>query len=590
MILEFLPPKSLKSIISTCKVLSGLATEVLYTHNAKYDNSTAILWAASASGSKKHKRIAFQVLSQAITYKGNVNAIHRCHSSYVTALHVATDQGDADFVGQLIRHGANTSARCFLFYDFIRSSTAIFDGLQNSHKPSLEPQQKVPSLEWLPLIFPAVAGNWPLARLLMKNYAPGYIAVKQNSFDSTFGMTIIHFCILTGTFFEKSEKIINKYRSCIDIRSPARETTALMMSIQYGDEKIGTELLMANANPNIPDRYGATPLTKALQGTLAFAWDQVKRAWCGRFVTTLLDHGADPNPVEGPNPLVLAIAFAKDDWVFQGRSMTIAIDALLQRDAQVNVRLDNGLTLVQFLCDIIMEKNGSKSLETLLEKFILKGADIQEPYMNGKTILAKTMEQETGVKTVTDLLLKHGAVLRPDDADIALESWILHRSAWTSSFDIATCQSYVTQEKINWAFNRVLCDDIRDQLTKFNWIQDHFIPTSVSSDAVAKAFLKVGPKMILGALTALPFDVNWVDGEGRGFLHLIVVNLASCAKYKEKGALWDTNNLITAGISVLQRDNDGRTALGRLMNLPTKYNELENLLHRQRLAEMGEDP
>ena len=194
------------------------------------------------------------------------------------------------------------------------------------------------------------------------------------------------------------------------------------------------------------------------------------------------------------------------------------------------------------------------------------------------------------MKPITELLLKHGAFIGPDEANTALESWILHRSAWTSSFDMASCQSHVTQEKIDWAFNRVLRGDIKDQITKFNWIQDHFIPTSVSSEAVAKAFLKIGPKMILGALTALPFDVNWVDGEGRSFLHLIVFNLANCAKYKEKSALWDATNLITAGISVLQRDSGGRTALGRLMSLPTKYNELENLLHRQRLTETGANP
>ncbi|KAK3192025.1 hypothetical protein K4F52_002070 [Lecanicillium sp. MT-2017a] len=590
-IFNYLSPDSLTKVALTHRLISPYATAALFKNNAKYDNSTAILWAAFASGSERHKQQAQHVLNASVKYLGNVNAVHRHGSSYVTALHISIHQGNVDFVRQLLEHGAHVTARCFQMHKYLAKSD-VYHLSRDSSPNSVQRFKRLSNLEWLPLFVCVADENWQLTRLLIRGGAPGYVALRPHSgFLSGEAVTIFHLIVNASKhmFQEKLPMLINKYPCCLNMRSVRRQSTALFVAIRTGKEDTVTELLKGQANPNIPDVGGVTPLIEAIRGTAYTFGSPRKRTWYGNLAKSLLDHGANPNS-DGPlSPLVEAISLMKDDWVYQSKPMAAVIDALLEHDVNVNVHGQDGEMVTHFILSNILKREGNKSLERILEALIKGGASINEPCHQGSSMLFKALDSETSPKSVTELLLEKGASILPDEADGILLRWVSRRRDKVLSDCVEKHFPHIKTAAACRAFNKILAEEVPDRMKKFEWLRSRFPSATVSSMAVAKAFLDDNLKISPGVLTTLTFDVKWVDEEGRGFLHLVVYNLQTRSRYKESVAILDTNNLIKAGISFLVRDREGKTALGRLIESKTEYMELEILFHRQRAKERGED-
>ena len=185
-------------------------------------------------------------------------------------------------------------------------------------------------------------------------------------------------------------------------------------------------LLSCGADIKAQDMYGNTPLHEAASCTIAF--DPTVLPDLIEVVSTLLEHGADPNALNKDNesPLLGAISVAdSENWCIPQKDdpQVAIITLLLEAGADVNVQeLHNEWAPLH----LVVYRNHARMIPLLFDY----GVDIHIKTKNGQTPLHLAIEQSN--VNIATLLLEAGAEVNAKDENFMTS---LHIAVSFDSFE-----------------------------------------------------------------------------------------------------------------------------------------------------------
>ncbi|KAF7545612.1 hypothetical protein G7Z17_g9042 [Cylindrodendrum hubeiense] len=140
----------------------------------------------------------------------------------------------------------------------------------------------------------------------------------------------------------------------------------------------------------------------------------------------------------------------------------------------------------------------------------------------------------------------------------------------------------IPQDSIDKAFHDLLATNSAAQ---FNSLRDIF-PISGGPEQLLWLFLHGRssklPQLAKNIVSEAGFNPNYLHGDQKGYLHLIVDNLQMTAQvYLESSAVADAKCFLAAGCQIDLPDGNGNTALAHLQTFDTKFPKLESLFERR---------
>ncbi|ATY66822.1 NACHT and Ankyrin domain [Cordyceps militaris] len=596
--------RDLFNLARSYRDMHAIATEALFRQDAATRNSSAILWAAGASGVSEYADLAMLVLRQSIWYGGQVNARHVICDAVCTAIHVAVAHGSLRFVKELIRLDAETnntfSLRLWRFLNVRRYRHDLDIGLRLKE---FSKRARIQGKCWALLLPAMVRGDWQIVSLLLGRNCSCYLAIhhkylfmpplKEAPTIYT-AYTIHHFLVEEGTFPAFHQMLFERFSHEIALPGSASAMPPLMKAVEKGNETAAAMLLTLPQDLNVTSSLGWPVLSYAIEVAATLLTPKM-RDWGASMVRQLLEKGAGANVGAPSSPLQLAVTSLIDDKIVEDtkhpRRMCNMIEDLLDFGADVNVMMADGHSLSQHLFLQAQKENDHRHLRGLLVNFLDHGTRVNDWFPDGTSMLAKAIAPTSTMgKPLIVRLLYHGARPAPHEYDGILHRWLRKDKTLPKPIEdgLASLAPGFSQPAIDRAFADIVWRKDAKQFDTLKQWHETSRPSSLLAKALGNRFAR------LSELYALPFNPNWQSAGGQSYAHLVVEALSN-EVYNERQALEEMQRLIARGVRVGWRDADGKTVLQRLTAVretsldEDPFGKLQKLLMHARLVEQGDE-
>lgn len=587
--------------------ISGIATEILFRRDAATRNSSAILWAASASGvSVDYANLAVRILQISVQYRGDVNAIHYRSDAVCTAFHVAVAHGNKTFVEELIHYRANINTFSVRLWKFLSVGQFSKSLDRAAQLRKFAKKTKTQDYCWL-ATFPAMFRHDPqVALLLVQRGCPCNLAlarkdihvpplVKRPRINTAY--TIPHFLVEGNAFPDHPEAVkslFERFGGEGSLTEPASGMPPLMKAIEIGNETAVDALLSFPQDLNAVSPLGWSMLCYAVQGAASHLMPNPKRNWSATVVKRLLDNGAGANTGRPLSSLQRAVVSVLDDEavadVNHTRRMRRVIGYLLEYGADVHTLMEGGLSLGQHLFLKMEENNKGHLLRDLFLQFLEYGLRVDDLFPDGSSFFGKALNSSTIGKQLMADMLDHGVRPAPHECDQVLELWLRKSKRLPKKIEQELHQlaPMFSQAAVDQAFSYIVSNNESRLFDTLSQCRETSIPSQLLAAALRSSFSR------RESLYRLPFDPAWQDNKGRGYGHIIMEELGQKV-YSEREAIEAIVHLIANGLRLDLRDHEGKVVLQRLTLLQHQLKgedplgKLERVLMRSRLKEQEDE-
>lgn len=586
--------------------ISGIATEVLFRRDAATRNSSAILWAASASGvSVEYANLAVRILQISVKYGGDVNAIHYRSDAVCTALHVAVAHGNKVFVEELIHYRANINTFSVRLWKFLSVGQFNENMDRATQLRKFAKKTKIQDYCWLAAL-PAMFRHDPqVALLLVQQGCPCHLAlartdihvpplVKRPRMNTAY--TIPHLLVEENAFPDHPEAVkslFERFGGEGSLTEPASGMPPLMKAVEIGNETAVDALLSFPQNLNAVSPRGQSMLCYAVEGA-ASHFTPKKRNWSATVVKRLLDNGAGANTGRPFSSLQRAVMSVLDDEavadVNHTKRMRQVIGYLLDYGADVHTLMEGGLSLGQHLFLEMQENNKSHLLRDLFLQFLQYGLRVDDLFPDGSSFFGKALNSSTIGKQLMANMLDHGVRPAPHECDQVLKLWVRKSKRLPKKIEQELHQlaPMFSQAAVDQAFSYIVSNNESRLFDTLSQCRETSLPSQLLATGLREHFSR------RGSLYRLPFDPAWQNSKGQGYGHIIVEELGHKV-YSEREAVEAIDCLIAKGLRLDLRDHDGKVVLQRLTLLQEQLGgedlllKLERLLMRARLKEQEDE-
>lgn len=604
MICQHLAFKDLRNLAKVHRYISDIATVTLFRQDAATCSSSAILWAASASGvSIPYAERAVQILERSIRYGGDVNAIHYRGDAICTAIHVAVAHGHDSFARALLNHGANINTFSIRLWEFLNvgrfdrnldRATVLRDFARNA---------RIQDQCWLPLLPAMLRSDFRFAELLIQRKCSGYLALHrrylfmpplQNAPHINSAYTIHHMLVDKNAFPKMQKTLFQEFPHEVTLPEPGSGMSPLMKAICKGNELAVDILFSFPQDLDAISALGWSTLCYAVEGA---AWRTMPkmRDWSAALAERLVEAGAGVN-IGGPSsPLQLAVTSVLEDDIApelnpHTRRMKQLILRLLDNGADVNVQVRAGVSLGQDIFLRMQQTPDRPLLRSLFTMFLDYRLRVNDLFPDGTSIFGQSLASRAIGKKIMDVIVAYGARPAPDECDHVLYLWwnkdkILPKQ---TKEELHLLAPMFSQPAVDRAFLEIVLKNDAKQFDSLSQWRQTSQPDQLMGTALREHFSR------RQALYALSFNPRWQNQRGQGYAHIILEQLSEDV-YTEREAIEDIKQLIAKGMRLDLRDCGGKTALQRLTLLQEEFDEenvfgkLEKLLMRSRLKELGDE-
>ncbi|OAA77298.1 Ankyrin repeat-containing domain protein [Akanthomyces lecanii RCEF 1005] len=607
MICHYLPFKDLRTLARVHrKRITGIATEALFRRDATTRNSSAILWAANASGaSVAYAHMAMAILQDSVRYGGDVNAIHCRNDAVCTAIHVAVAHGQKGFVDELIYYRAkiNTSSvRLWKFLNVGRYNKSL-DRAKQLRK--FAKQTKIQDYCWFPLL-PALFRQKPqIAALLVRQGHTGYLALDRKDIyvppllqrtRTNTAYTVNHFLAEQNPFPdhpEAAKSLFERFGGEAALVEPGSGMPPLMKAIEVGNEIAVDVFFSFPQDLNVVSPLGWSMLCYAVDGAASRLMPK-QRNWSATVVKRLLEKGAGVN-VGGPSsPLQLAVTSALQDEIVTDpnhtKRMRQIIGHLLDYGADVHAPMEGGLNLGQYIFLEMQENNERHLLRDLFLQFLDYGLRVDDLFPDGNSLFAKALNSSAIGKTLMADIVDRGVRPAPHECDQILQLWLDKSKTLPKKIEqeLPLLAPNFSQAAVDRAFSHIVLNNESRLFDALSRCRETSRPSNLLGTALRHRF----PQR--AGLYKLSFDPNWHNKSGQGYGHIVVEELGNKV-YPEREAIEEMRCLIAKGLRLDLRDNEDKTVLQRLTMLQETsedddpWGKLQRFLMHSRLAEITDE-
>ncbi|CAH0037531.1 unnamed protein product [Clonostachys solani] len=601
-ICTYLPTASLANLAMTCRTIHGSAHRVLYLRNAAEENSSAVKYAILVSAKKYKERAALDIIDMAISHGAQLDFIHPDPTqpqTYATALHMAAALGYCSIVKRLLEQNACVTLPSRNLWNMIPLDSCEWDRIVKRAAPCLTStrswcDRKVKAdltrVAWLPLFVPFLRKNKEILRLLLPRVPDCRLTLDFQG-QGCGALTALHVISAMENPDENLlKKVLQLSTSLINEKLPGDAGSALHVALRQGNASMFQMLMDKGADLNLQTHcLGYTPIHMAI--IRCYEADTPERKVYQSFIELLVNKGADLDKAtlfEGFTPLMTLVGAAEWDWKLSYRNMKQLVDLFLAKGCRVNHMAPGRETFVYLLIERIIEKKGNPSLEALLRDVVDKGANLNHQLPNGKSIAKAYVIDSERCPRLAKLLIEKGARIYDEEVDSVFLSCFKNPRVYKLYQMIKDKKSLVSQDAIDEAYlyavkskSQKLVDELRD-----TW---SFSPSNL--DTLVWRALQDPKQTLMNFVLGLDFNASTTRRDSGSYLHLIVRQLAKDG-YTEKVAINNVKALIEKGMSVLEKDGEGKTAMQRLREsdkeLKQVTDKLRLLLLDQKDRELGE--
>ncbi|XWW96535.1 hypothetical protein V2A60_004510 [Cordyceps javanica] len=570
--------RDLFNLALSYKNISYHATEVLFEMDAATRNSSAILWAASASGTSiDYAQLAVSILRRSIKCGGDVNARH--YDSNATS---------------------NIKAYSIRLWNFLKIGRFKKDLNRATQLQSFAERNGVQDQCWFPLLPAMFRHSFHVAALLLRSGHPCYLAIDQKylflpplretpRIDTAY--TLHHLLVDESFFPDRHGALFQQFHADIALPASASRISPLMKAIQKGNEAAAKVLLSFPQNLDALSALGWPVISYAVEGVWTLLTPR-ERDWSASMVKTLLENGAGVNNGGPSSPLQLAVTSLLNDKIIvdagHTKRMRQVIQALLNYGADVNVRTPSGNSLGQyfFLKMQKVEDPGRKMLGSVFLEFLQHGMHVNDLFTDGSSLLGKTLASNTISSKLVVAMLEQGAKPASHECDYVLNLWLNKDKHMSKELEnhLHHLAPMFSQFEVDRAYSEIVKgDEVKQLKTLGKWRQPN------------KSSMLLGTALryrhaCRTELYEYPFDPAWQNSSGQGYAHIIIEEVGK-GVYTERQAIEEMTRLIEKGVHLGHRDHEGMTVVQRLTQVQEAMEgndplaKLERLLTRSRLKE-----
>lgn len=590
-------------LAQTSRLFYDFITPILYTRDNRDKYPRAIFWAASVDPDKVPNKNILAVLDFSIEYGGNPNAMYVSAGPLpfrATPLHLAAASGKLGVVKKLLRNRADPNAlgKGFLYNMEQSLDHGAFDVRMENIGRTIALSSRFAL--WRPLFVPFVLGHEGIIQALLRYGASPVLAVtdpdRMGSDPEPGSINILH---ILASQHEREHRdatglsYFSKYRNLINVPVPRGEAP-LSIALRHRNLELIRDIVVNGGDIEGVSELGTTPLIQAITCFYKERTTAIRKAYM-ELIRYLVEDcnahvGKHPNDRVYPTPLTCAVTgFGKAlqfDWKDAVEDICSIITLLLKRGANINEQSNDQYTALNVLCYVICQRKNTDKLIDLFEKLVIHWkADINAHFPSGGSILGYCiLKLDCKPKGFFTLLLKLDAKLSPDEINPVFKIWVSNRSLRNikPEFNMLEYSKAVTQDSIDFAYRACLNCENKNKI--WDQLQRHFPDSIVPQEIAAEAFLRDDSnKRFAIALGFKNFDGGYIHTDGHSFLHLIVNRLERFQKYTASQAISDAKKVLRSNASVTATDNNGRTALDKLVSMRREgvksYDPLRLLLH-----------
>ncbi|OAA45335.1 Ankyrin repeat-containing domain protein [Beauveria brongniartii RCEF 3172] len=385
-ICQYLEFRDLFSLIRSHRNIYEIALDALFRRDALTRNSSAIMWAASASGSSvEYANMAMMILDRSIKNGGQVDARHYKKDAVSTALHVAVAHGNKSFVEQLIYYGASINSFSLRLWEFL--SVGRFNEKMNSatRLRDFAKKARIQDQCWFPLL-PAMFRHGPqVANLVLNHRSNCYLAIEHKYLyvpplrkipKISAAYTIHHLLVEEDVFPHLHQTLFHHFRAHATFPAPVSRMSPLMKAITKGNRAATEILISLPQDLNVVSNLGWPALSYAVEGA-ATQFMPKARDWSKSVVKLLLEKGANANMGSPSSPLQLAVTSLVEDKIEvdpgHQKRMRQVIEVLLDYGADVNVTTADGGNLSHYMFRKMEAHSNRHSFRKLFVQFLGHG-------------------------------------------------------------------------------------------------------------------------------------------------------------------------------------------------------------------------
>ncbi|KAM3504851.1 hypothetical protein MY11210_008189 [Beauveria gryllotalpidicola] len=603
MICQYLEFRDLFHLTRSHRNIYEFAVDAMFRQDALTRNSSAILWAASASGvSLEYGNMAVAILHRSIKHGGEVNARHYRKDAVSTALHVAVAHGNKQFVQELIYYGAKIKSFSLRLWEFL--NVGRFNKKLDSctRLKDFAKKARIQDQCWFPLLPAMFRHDFQVAELVLGYHKSCYLAIEskylyvpplRKSPNISAAYTILHLLAEENVFPDLHETLFDRFRADAAFPGPVSRKSPLMKAIKKGNEAATKILISLPQNLNVVSNLGWPALSYAVEGAATHFMPKA-RDWSVSVVKLLVEKGANANMGRPSSPLQLAVTSLLQDKIEvdprHGKRMRQVIEVLLDYGADVNVAMASGGSLSHYMFLELEADSKRHSFRKLFAQFLGYGMRVNDLFPDGTSFLGKSLASQIIGDKITAGLLDHGARPTPQESDGILHRWLRKDKNLSKTLEsqLPLLAPMFSQPAVDQAFFQTIT---KHDVKRFMALLDSRKPSNPSlmlGEALQNRFARRQD------LYVLPFDPNWTNSNGQGYSHIVIEELGD-GRYSEREALVEMHRLIANGVKLGQRDLEGMTVLQRLRQVQKlsededPFAKLERLLTRSRLQEQGNE-
>ncbi|KAL7898202.1 ankyrin repeat-containing domain protein [Trichoderma sp. SZMC 28014] len=608
-VFEDLSIGDLGRLAQTCTLFKDLTTPIMYSRDNKKLHPRAMLWAASVDPAKVQIEDVMTVLELAIRYGGQMHLSYGGPDSYYTPLHLAAARGNLPVVKKLLDYGANPNAlgKDYLYNISLSLDHEKFDKRMEKMNQAIAVSSRF-SL-WRPLFVPFVLKHDGIIRALMRKGASPILAVvdpiRVGSAPETGNINILHilasqkdreYTDATGrSYFKRCSNLIN-------VPVP-RGAAPLSMAMRHSNFDLIRDIIANGGDIEAVSEVGTTPLIEAIKCFNKGKTLDIRNEYM-KLIHYLIKNcnakvGKHPDDRVLHTPLACAAKGFNNDFQCIKDILSI-IDLLLDKGADVNEKPEWGISLLGVLCWVISQRKKQRKeikkedgssriglLEVFKELVIKRKADVNVLLPSGMSLLgACILKFGREPLAFFQTLLELKAKLAPNDINPVFREWVtdIRLRNTTPAFNMLDYKQDITQDSIDFAYSACLNGEEKSWEKIWDMLQSHFPDSTVPQKIAAEALIQdVNLKRFNKALEYNKFDGSYIHTDGNSFLHLIIKRLQNNLKYKASQAVGDAREVLLLKASIEATDENGETALDKLMYMRKKgvtdYDPLRLFLH-----------
>ncbi|VUC30597.1 unnamed protein product [Clonostachys rosea] len=597
-ICTYLPTASIARLAATCHRTHGSAHRVLYLRNASEEKSSAVKYAILFAANKCIET-ALRIIDIAICHGAQLDIVHLHPTkpdTYATVLHMAAALGYCSIVERLLEHKARVELPSRNLWNMVRLDSHEEKKIIRraapcfASTPSWCPRKvkaDLTGVEWLPLFVPFLLRKREIVSLLL-SCVPDCRLTRD--FQGCGALTGLHIISAMENPDERLKKrVFRLSTNLINEKLPGDAGSALHVALRQRNASMFETLVDKGADLNLQTHdLGNAPIHTAI--IRCYEADLPQRKVYQNFVELLVNKGADLNKatLKGFTPLMTLVEAAEWDWKLSHRNMKQLADLFLAKGCNVNRMASGGETFVNLLLERIWQKNGNPSLEALLGEVIDKGANLNIPLPNDKSIAKAFVIDSEKCPRLAKLLVEKGARINDGEVDDVFLRCFKNPRVYKRYEIIKDEKSLVSQDTIDAAY--VYAVESKDQ-KKVDELRNTWGFSPSNANTLVRIALQDPKRTLMRFVLELDFNANTMYRESGSYLHCVVRKIDK-GGYTEKVAIDNAKALIEKGTRVLEKDSEGKTAIQRLREsdeeLDMVTDKLRLLLLDQKDKELGE--